>query len=190
MTQPDTHHTNAEVLVHLASSGRLDWAVGRAILQAVYDSAAGPQAFAAVPSVRTERAGAKPKAQEYFFPLGALQADIIGEYMELEIDLCGETTTLRGYVRSDEQENAAWLGVALQWYARHERPPLIRALAGLELLPTSLGFRHHLIRSYPASHILKAVRTAYLKRATIRHPEAYITAALEAMHAKAAPQAI
>lgn len=176
MERSDTSITSAEALVALAVQGRVGEQVSQHILQAVSESKAGSRAFQRTLPPSTRAAPYRPPAREpeYLHPLGLLQDDLAGEYLEIAVSLHGERVLLRGYVISDTHEFTAWLAVRPGYYADPERPALLRALAGMALLKIPESLCHDLMHRYPGSVLLSAVRRTYARRQELRHPPGYL----------------
>lgn len=177
----DSHDptTCAEALVTLAVHGRLDHKTAQCILQSVNERPSASQVVPRPLRSRPSAPPAKPKEPEYLYPLGLLQGDLIGQYLEVSASICGEVVLLRGYVQSDAHELSAWLSVRPSYYAKPERPPLLRALAGLTLLNIPTPLQHYLLARHPATELLNAVTQTYTRRQQLRHPPSYLQSILK-----------
>ena len=180
----DSALTCAEALVALAVQGRVAEKVSHCILQAVHDSETGHQALSRPlpPGRRPTPLNPHPSERAYLHPLGLLQEELIGEYLEMQVEHCGETLLLRGYyartnafLADEDTDMHGWLSVLPSYYLDHERPALLRALTGMTLLKIPEGLCAHLMDSYPGSVLLSAVKTIYAKRQQLTSPAGYLT---------------
>lgn len=187
MCPTDAPLTCAEALVALAVQGKVSDGMSRCILQAVYDSGTGHRALGRpLPHAAPRSLALKPNPRSgmYLYPLGFLQEELIGEYLEMQVECCGERVLLRGYytdqgyphtVGEDEMHSEhAWLSVRPEYYQDGERPVLIRALAGMILLNVPDPLSARLMDSYPGSVLLDAVRNTYTKQGHLDSPVRYL----------------
>ena len=182
----DSALTCAEALVALAVQGRVAEKVSHCILQAVHDSETGHQALSRPlpPGRRPTPLNPHPSERAYLHPLGLLQEELIGEYLEMQVEHGGERLLLRGYYtdsggdHADEDPNMpgalGWLGVRPSYYLDHERPALLRALSGLTLLNIPEELSAQLMDSHPGSVLLSAVQQTYARREQLASPAGYL----------------
>lgn len=191
MFQTDSALTCAEALVALAVQGQVSKRVSRCILQAVHDNKTGHQALSHPnwgrplrPVRRATRLTPLARERTYLHPLGLLQEELIGEYLEMQVEHGGERLLLRGYYtdsggdHADEDPNMpgalGWLGVRPSYYLDHERPALLRALSGLTLLNIPEELSAQLMDSHPGSVLLSAVQQTYARREQLASPAGYL----------------